>query len=95
MRSAANPEKIGRRKTADNKSVIFWANNTITDGMGFLPKGSNGKVPEGVRNWLMGDVTLYDWKELGAVIKRARQLYKKKPSALPGDYRKFVSQHLP
>jgi hypothetical protein len=88
------PDKIASRKTADNKTVIFWSDGGVTSGMGGVPRGTSGVVHKDIQNWLMGDVSLYDWDELPTVIKRARKLHKKKPNAQPGDYRAFVSKGL-
>jgi len=87
-------EQIARRKTSDGKTVIFWEDGSVTSGMGGVPHGTSGVVPKPIQNWLMGDVELYDWDELPKVIQFARKLYKTKPSAIPGDYRAYVSKGL-
>jgi hypothetical protein len=88
------PEKIASRKTADNKTVIFWSDGGVTSGMGGVPRGTSGVVHRDIQNWLMGDVSLYDWDELPKVIQLARKLHKKQPGAKPGDYRAFVGKVL-
>jgi hypothetical protein len=95
LRQAANKaEKIATRKTSDNKTVLFWSDGSVTSGMGGVPHGTSGVVPKAIQNWLMGDVSLYDWDELPKVIQLARKLHKAKPSALPGDFRAFVGKGL-
>lgn len=77
---------IAKRQTADSKTVEFYSDGGITGAMGFYIRGIR-KISDSVRNWLMGDVQLYDYNELPIVIQSARKLAKRDPNATPGDYR--------
>lgn len=81
------------KQTADNKSVGFHDDGVVTGPMGYYIRGVR-KVPSVVFNWLMGDVSLYDYNELPVVLKAARKLAKKKPGAMPGDFRSVASAAL-
>jgi len=82
-----------RRTTADGRDLHFYPDGSITGAMGYYLRGVR-KIPISVSRWLSGDACLFDWDELPTVLKTARDLHKRNPDALPGDYRAAVCKKL-
>jgi hypothetical protein len=62
---------IARRRTYDNKLILLWSDGDITNGhVGAL---LSRRVPADAAWLVMGEVCLYDLKEVKAMIQIARK----------------------
>lgn len=75
--------EVARRRTADEKQVVLWSDGLVSGAMGFNLKGIGAPRSEFERRkaleagWLvMGDVELYDYAEVPALVKAARRAVK-------------------
>lgn len=75
-----HPHEIGRRRTADGKTVVLWSDGAVTAALGFglpgigVPRGAyeRGKAVEA--GWLVLDeACVYDLSEIPALVKAARR----------------------
>lgn len=69
----AEPHVIAERRTADGIRVCFWSDGDITGGMGIYPRGVGRTGDPEVGRRVALEVGLYDWAEVGALIKRTRK----------------------
>lgn len=92
---------IGRRLTADGKSVLLWSDGSLTWALGYAIKGSafprtaDQRRRALVAGWLViGEVCLRNADEVSDLVKAARWVAER--SGLPGDVRKrFHAMHAP
>lgn len=86
--------QIATRKTHDGKRVALWSNGAITGGMGSgikgipiaRPRDEKSKQTALKTGWLfIGEVELYDYKELPDLYKAAKSVARK--GGRPGDVR--------
>lgn len=72
------PHIIARRRTMDGVEIEFWSDGGVTGRLGIYPKGlgpTRGSSGTHLRapQLIMGDVCLYDWAEIGPLVKAARR----------------------
>ena len=79
----AEAELVAKRKTADNYTVLFWSDGAVTNGMQFYPKGIR-KIPTEAMWAVAGEVELFDWSEVPALMRAARRIYRRDGRVTPG-----------
>lgn len=71
------PHVIARRKSADGFIVKFWSDGAVTSALGlYIVQGSRGKsLDAAIRAaWRVAEnVELYDYREIRALVLRARK----------------------
>jgi hypothetical protein len=77
------PAPIARRKTADNKTVLLWADGLVTLALGYRVRGvgvardSWGQDMDLRAGWaVMGEVCLFTMDELPKAVKAVRKLFR-------------------
>lgn len=87
---------IGKARTADDKVVSLWSDGLVTSGMNYYIKGIGRARSAADRRkdveagWLaFGDVELYDFAEVPALVKAARKAVR-----LPGVYNAAVARKI-
>ena len=73
---------IATRKTYDDVKIQLWSDGVVTSGMGFGLKGvGTPRTTKGLENalkagWeLLRIVELYEFREVGPVLKKLRKSY--------------------
>lgn len=92
---------IARRMTADGKSVLLWADGSLTWALGHAIRGSAHPRTDAQRamalragRLVLGDVCLYDGNEVSDLVAAARWAAKR--DGLPGTMRaRFSSRRQP
>lgn len=83
---------IMRRRSADNVSVVAWSSGEVGSRMQLQHRGR--LAPE-VVSAIMGEVEIFDFRELPALIRAARELHRRgrlNPGALRSRAIKILSR---
>lgn len=83
---------IMRRRSADNVSVVAWSSGEV--GSRFQ-LSHRGKLASEVVSAVMGEVEIFDFRELPALIRAARELHRQgrlNPGALRSRAAKLVER---
>lgn len=92
MKSKSGADIMAKKKTYDDRVVVFWTDGVVTGGFPYTPIKGSGKPPRYTFKrqqyidaaWLLaGEVGMYDWHELPAALKAAKQAVSEKSQLGP------------
>ncbi len=84
---------IARRYTADNRAVYVHEDGDLTTSFGVYFRGATVKKDVQLSLLIADEAQLFDAKEIGTLIRAAKDLAKKGP-ILPGELRALATKRL-
>ena len=94
-RAAHAHEVMARRRTADGQLVQVWSDGAITVGHETSNRYAGKKIPRSLLWVIADDVSLYDAREVTALVKAARKALSQHPSGDTATLRVAMRQNVP